>query len=486
MVVFGPWAFGTTQPWSIWTMNAAGYVLGALWLLKRGTAWLQGFNPSPSGPAQSMNRGVTPPRVSSSSIAVLGMLTVLLLLYCLISALNARASFNPQTATLDYHDTCLRWLPHSFDRPSTWFAFWTYLALACSFWSIRDWLQGGSLQEQWAAGRAERAGGAFDYQPEHRTLPLRLCRLLTVLTVNGGLVAAESIVQRLANCPKLLFLVTPEIHRTAITQFGPYAYQANGAQYLNLLWPVCLGFWWTLLAGKISPPKFRYSIFMCTGFIAAAALMSASRGGVFVGISLLFITTLYLLTRVRFLPLQVKEATFVRRYAPALLLAPVVAAALGWHELKPRKTGLAESWQRRQRIYEVARNMAKEFGVFGSGPGTYANVSALYLPETPGFWPAQVHNDWLETRITFGFPGTVLVISVLAAIGLLWLGGRDPYEFVFLSGLALAGCLAHARFDFPFQVHSILFLFVVISAIVCVVSSRSPGAPPSTQALSHN
>jgi hypothetical protein len=34
MLVFGPWAFGTTQPWSIWTMNIAGYALGILLLAK--------------------------------------------------------------------------------------------------------------------------------------------------------------------------------------------------------------------------------------------------------------------------------------------------------------------------------------------------------------------------------------------------------------------------------------------------------------------
>src|SRR6266550_4291638 len=34
MVVFSPWAFGTTQSWSIWTMNLAGYALGILLLVK--------------------------------------------------------------------------------------------------------------------------------------------------------------------------------------------------------------------------------------------------------------------------------------------------------------------------------------------------------------------------------------------------------------------------------------------------------------------
>src|SRR5438093_1537642 len=33
-VVFAPWAFGTTERWSIWTMNIACYVLGALFMAK--------------------------------------------------------------------------------------------------------------------------------------------------------------------------------------------------------------------------------------------------------------------------------------------------------------------------------------------------------------------------------------------------------------------------------------------------------------------
>ncbi len=31
MVLFSPWAFGTSQPWSIWVMNSAGYLLGGCW-----------------------------------------------------------------------------------------------------------------------------------------------------------------------------------------------------------------------------------------------------------------------------------------------------------------------------------------------------------------------------------------------------------------------------------------------------------------------
>ena len=45
MVVFSPWAFGTTQPWSIWLMNAAGYLLGLLLAAKLAIRWLKGYRP---------------------------------------------------------------------------------------------------------------------------------------------------------------------------------------------------------------------------------------------------------------------------------------------------------------------------------------------------------------------------------------------------------------------------------------------------------
>src|SRR5881398_2498176 len=50
-VVFAPWAFGTTERWSIWTMNLAGYALGTLllgkWLIRRRT----GYRPMRCGEA---------------------------------------------------------------------------------------------------------------------------------------------------------------------------------------------------------------------------------------------------------------------------------------------------------------------------------------------------------------------------------------------------------------------------------------------------
>src|SRR5258708_18874259 len=99
MVVFSPWAFGTTQPWSIWTMNAAGYLLGLLLALKLFIRRATGYRPprwdNESAAAMLEQSGpvfLTPYRF----IGALFLLTAAILVYCLISALNAAATYEPR------------------------------------------------------------------------------------------------------------------------------------------------------------------------------------------------------------------------------------------------------------------------------------------------------------------------------------------------------------------------------------------------------
>src|SRR3990172_4728408 len=44
-VVFSPWAFGTTQPWAIGTMNLIGYLLGGLLAVKWFIRRVKGYRP---------------------------------------------------------------------------------------------------------------------------------------------------------------------------------------------------------------------------------------------------------------------------------------------------------------------------------------------------------------------------------------------------------------------------------------------------------
>jgi hypothetical protein len=56
MLLFSPWAFGTTQPWSIECMNGAGYALGLLLLTKLFIRQAEGY-PAPRWDRYSSRSG---------------------------------------------------------------------------------------------------------------------------------------------------------------------------------------------------------------------------------------------------------------------------------------------------------------------------------------------------------------------------------------------------------------------------------------------
>ncbi len=136
---------------------------------------------------------------------------------------------------------------------------------------------------------------------------------------------------------------------------------------------------------------------------------------------------------------------------------------------------LNEGFDTREDMYERARPMAEDYPWFGTGPGTFEPVFQLYRKSTDTYWPAQLHNDWLETRITFGWVGSGLIALAFGVVVLRWFAPRGIHggrRFIILIWLALAGCLAHARYDFPFQIHSIVLLFLVICAVLMNLTRR--------------
>jgi hypothetical protein len=477
MVLFSPWAFGTTQTWSIWTMNVGGYALGALLGIKLLIRYVRGYQPArwASAEPHALERRHSGSFFKTRHLTrALAVLTILILAFCLVAALNSRATFDDASLTFVYHE-CIRWLPHSFDSAATWSALWMYLGLAFFFWAVRYWLGGKSSGEQRAEWQ-RASSGASDSAPP---FPQRLRRLLWLLAINGALLAAEAVVQRAADSPKLLFLVKPRIHQTADGQFGPYAYRSNAAQYFNLLWPVCVGFWWTLNRGSGARRKSQNVLLVSGAAIAAAAIMSTSRAGAIVTVLISVVAGLmFAATHPSISPISRRHhqgrVFTLRALAIFFIGALAFGFALGWKTLGPRLAELNDGLDGREQMYDAARPIAHDFPVFGTGPGSFETVSQLY-PRPDIFWPAQLHNDWLETRITFGWVGSALIALTFLCIILRWWlpggihGGR---RFVVLTWLALGGCMLHARFDFPFQIHSTLFLFLLLCGILSILSRR--------------
>ncbi len=468
MIVFSPWAFGTTEPWSIWTMNITGYVLGAMLLFK---LWLRcRFNYRPARWNSDEIRSAQP--ASRFTVTGLAILTVAILAYCLISALNARSSYDARQQIFAYHEH-LSWLPHSYDRARTWQTFFNFLALACFFWATRDWLLGLSPDEE----RAHRAQAEdVNYR---RPMPARLRRLLWVLCLNGALLGAQGIAQRLSGTNKLLWAQETRLNKSADAQFGPYAYRSNAAQYFGMAWPVGLAFWWWLRRetrrARETTAGFRRSIhhwlLPCVAIMAACPIMSLSRAGALVTMGMIAVAAMILLVAWRRRHASVKFGVIL-----FFALAFSLGAYFGWDEFSERMKSFDEGLELRERIYDTARKITHDYPLFGTGPGTFDPVFQLYRTSTDEYWPAQLHNDWLETRITFGWLGSALIGAALFLVVVRWLlpGGVEVrWPVPALLWLALAGCLVHARYDFPFQIYSLQLQFLLVCVVLLCVSRKS-------------
>lgn len=449
MIVLSPWFFGSTEERAIRVMNIGGFLLGALLFLK---LWLRRKGLPVVRPARITERAQSLWLWSSV------ILTVLILVWCLIHALNRRASYSVDTGLFTYYKNFIKWLPHTYDSNSSWFYFLTYLSLALSFWAIRDWLLG------------------IHPRDFNKPLPSRLQRLFWMLLINGSLLGLEGIIQRLEGSGKLLFLVKPRWNQDAASQFGPYAYRSNAAQYFNLIWPLLLAFWFLLKnsdAGERSRQKKIGSnphVLLLPGIIliGSCPFISLSRGGsVIAGLLILAAAFCFLMMD--------SEKPLRSRFVVIGVLSGILALGnyLSWGLLQPRLKMMMEGdMSTREQIYINSLKMVEEFFWLGSGPGTFHPLYQLYL-EGNQHWEGQMHNDWMETLVTFGLVGSVMLILWFLVLltkrsipgGIRW--PRIPFWLI-IAGIF--GCLLHALVDFPLQIHSVLFAFMLNCCVLSVIS----------------
>lgn len=331
LVIFTPWAFGTTQDWALWIAHTAGLGLGALLVFKWVIRFREAYTPPCWGDPPA---GKTDPEGWESSprrdllTPVLGAVTFLILAYVAAGAVNARADYDETRRQFDYLREPLSWLPRSYDRDATWAAFLQYLGLAGVFWAARDWLRQRTLDDP------KSSDDALPGDPRGSVLlPDRLRRLLWVLCLNGAALAIVSILQRADGTNKLLWIVESRSNKPADSVFGPWSYRANAAQYFNLLWPVCLAFWlWTqeqaTRAVQSRIKRFdgpQLLLLPCALFMAACPTVCGSRGGALISIATGGLAAVLLLFA-RQLSLHVRWVTLL-----GLAVAGVASVLGGWN-----------------------------------------------------------------------------------------------------------------------------------------------------------
>jgi O-antigen ligase len=477
ILVFTPWAFGTTEDWSIQTVNTLNYLLGLLLVAKWICRLVTKFHP-PRWDGPGALRGLAP----SVVLIPLAVLTVVVLGYTALAAWNARADFLFEEQRFEYFEY-KKWLPTSYDRSATWEAFWRYLALACFFWALRDWVitktrresrPDTDLQGEAAIGPelAETKGGYYSYDPTR--FPVRLKRLLWVICTNGALLAFQGTLQRLSRSNELLWMVRPYYNIWSYQQFGPFNYRSNGAQYVNMIWPVALAFWWALnqQGRKKIGEGSEFVLMVFAALMAAAPVISSSRGGMAVevaqmaGVLVIFAYSF-------------RRSGWWKTALVGMIFLVIIgsAGALSWQGIQFRlEENSLNSLSGRTVIYENSRRIVEDFPVFGTGPGTFGAVYQLYRTDPEQNWYAYAHDDYLQTMVTFGRVGFTIIMFMLVCLFAYWFLARGiPTSELFIAfvWMAAAGCLLHARFDFPLQIYSLQLIFMTLCAILTILARRN-------------
>ena len=256
--------------------------------------------------------------------------------------------------------------------------------------------------------------------------------------------------------------------------FGPYGYRGNAAQYFNLLWPLCLGFWWCLRTGYYRSRKAQarsgggphvFAALLAVTTIMAPTL-SASRGGAVISVLGLAGALLGLY--------RAKSGAKAKAVAWIILAAVVIVGAslfIARDAVTARFASMksvtdAASAEDRLNQYERTFDLIRDYPVLGVGPICYCVVYTLYLRPTDTWYP-YAHSDWFQLVAEWGFVGAAIVLAaLLVALALAFTADTANHVLLNTLVIGLLATLLYATFDFPFQIHSIVFLFLLVLAIL--------------------
>jgi len=410
-LIYAPWAFGCTRPWTIDLLNTLlGLMLG-LWV------------------ADCLIRRVLP-RVPPVCVGCVGFL----LLQGWGMSCNAHWLFDPEYFRFVPVAAWWRAGPGTVDQAvsiSMMVRVSTLLGVVCLVSDL-------SLHAQWRR------------------------QIWWTITLAGSSVVLFGIVQKAAGVPLLPF----EDVRAGSLYFATYFYHGNAGAFINLVLPLVAGL--AAVAWR-KGAKPRTLLVPCAVLCVAGAFSNASRAAWVVTLLLLAVLAAWQFRVWR------RELVEMPRKVAALYVALALIAVAGlmaaglptarWDRLVGQINAENPRWISTQ----VALRMLPDAGAWGLGPGTFALAFPHYTRELGtsirGIWRF-THQDYLQTLIEWGWAGAsvwgVLFFGGMIRCFHFWRRMRSAESALLLaSGLALAGVALHALVDFPLQIAS-LQLYVAV------------------------
>lgn len=436
LLVFAPWAFGSTRLWAIDWLNAGLAMTLAVRLA--GVAF--------GGPGRL--RGLP-------GILLLVVGGILALGWWM--TLNARAVYDPDFSIFAPLPAVVTFAPGAVDSA---------LALA-------------------AMVRLSLMLGALVVACEMAAEPHWRVRLWATIALTGASIAALGVVQRAAAAPTI-FWEDPSVRGSdAYTKsfFATFYYHANAGAFLNLCLPAAGAA--LLRAFSRRTPPLLLALWVASGvmFVLASVINTSRAGqiiaaGLTMGLILWPARGLLAFTWMR----QRRPLTWGVGSVGLVLLIVFLAVGLqvqfGRWQDTVRQLGAGDLLGTRLLAQSAALRAVPDAGVFGFGPGCFQAIFPYYTDflgdRIDGIW-RYLHADYVQTLLEWGVLGTALW-SVIFFGGFARgvkhyrspeAGGDSQHDLLLPAVLlALAGVAVHALVDFPLQIASIQ-LYVVVYLGLC-------------------
>jgi O-antigen ligase len=436
LLVFAPWAFGSTRLWAIDWLNAG---LAAM-LAVRGLALLCG----------GVGRLRELPRVLVFAVGALLVLGWWM-------TLNARALYDPEFSIFAPLPVRASFAPGAVDAA---------LALA-------------------AMTRLSLLLGALLLTCELAAESTWRLRLWTTIALTGASIAALGVVQRAAAAPTIFWenpsARGPDSYSKIF--FATFYYHANAGAFLNLCLPAAVTALLRAFSRRTPPLSLALWIASLVMYVLAA-VMNTSRAGQIIAGALALALLLWPARGLLAFTWMRHRRTLAWGIGMVGLVLVVVLLAIGlqlqigrWQETA-RQVGTGSLLGTRLLAQSAALQAVPDAGAFGFGPGCFQVMFPYYTnflgDRIEGIW-RYLHADYLQTLLEWGVLGTALWSLIFfggVARGVTHYrtpesGGNSQHDLLLPAALlALAGVAVHALIDFPLQIASIQ-LYVVVYLGLC-------------------
>jgi FtsH-binding integral membrane protein len=429
LLVFAPWAFGTTfDETKVWLAEAL-CALGPLFLITLivRRRW---------------------PRVNWFSI----LLSFAILGYGWLMTWNAKLVYDAKLFYFHYASPPAPSLPGTVDQPASAPQMLLITGLFCAFWVATDL----SARERWRS------------------------RFWLILSLTGVSIVMLGLAQRLTNAPGIFWRTDLECGPTF---FATYRYHANAGAFINLIFP--------LVAAQCIAAFGRKSLelarpFWFLGMIAVlvSAFVNVSRAASVITLCAFVLFSGYQLYEVLRTRRKQSKGLIVIFAVLAILAVGILVWVVGFGQAYQRWTDPRYNIASDARFaaYDaIEHSLIPAAGWWGLGPATFHLVFPFfttgYGERVLGYWQF-AHEDYLQTLVEWGFCGAAFWVLFFGANisrggwALLrrqrtWDSGTRTFAVACL--LSIASVLVHAAIDFPMQIASLQLYTCVVLALVATL-----------------